>query len=211
MEAWLLYRNIFVKMLLVVCLTGTITASFVQGALAINQQIRQTGGVQIGSGLFSLMFSVPLLFTNLTSTTLIAAKIWQYRRGILSQLSVSKTRVFGALLIILESSIFYCIFWILALLTVFPDIIPPIGLAAIMGSLPYVTAIYPVMIIVLVTLDKNNYGSTIQATIDTAMRFNHPVDTITTTVNSGLHSSGNLHPKKSLSADDLSSSCQKLQ
>ncbi|KAF9073071.1 hypothetical protein BDP27DRAFT_1319345 [Rhodocollybia butyracea] len=204
-RAWLLWnRNVFVKMLLVVCLMGTITASFVQGALSVHQQIRQTGGVSIGSGLFSLMFSIPLLFTNLASTTLIAAKIWEYRRDILNQLSTSKTRVFGVLLILLESSVLYCIFWILALLSVFPDIITPIGLSAIMGSLPYVTAIYPVMIVVLVTLGKNNYGSTIQATANTTvMRFNH---TTTATVNSDFYDPENFHPKKRLSGDHRSSS-----
>ncbi|KAE9404089.1 hypothetical protein BT96DRAFT_917059 [Gymnopus androsaceus JB14] len=30
-----------------------------------------------------------------------------------------------------------------------------------MGSLPYVTSIYPVMVVVLVTLEKNDYGSSI--------------------------------------------------
>ncbi|KAF9072087.1 hypothetical protein BDP27DRAFT_1321050 [Rhodocollybia butyracea] len=176
-RAWMLWtRNIYVKILLVVCLLGTITASFIQGALSVTQQARQAGGVPTGSGLLSLMFSIPFLFTNVTSTTLIAAKIWEYRRNIMKHLSDSKTSVFNILLILLESSLLYSIFWILALLVEFNYIIPPIGLSAIMGSLPFVTAIYPVTIVILVTLDKNDYGSTIQAT-NTAMHFNQPAST----------------------------------
>ncbi|KAF9072088.1 hypothetical protein BDP27DRAFT_1401067 [Rhodocollybia butyracea] len=183
-RAWVLWdRNIFVKVLLVVCLLGTITASFAQGALSVTRQDRQINGVPTGSGFgLALMFSLPFLFTNLTSTALIAAKIWEYRRNIVHHLSTSSNRVFGILLILLESSILYLVFWILALMAAF-NIIPPIGLSAIMGSLPYVTAIYPVMIVVLVTIDKSNYGSAIQTT-NTTTRFTsvfrHPTNTATT-------------------------------
>ncbi|KAF9072089.1 hypothetical protein BDP27DRAFT_1418444 [Rhodocollybia butyracea] len=183
-RAWMLWdRNIFVKILLMVCLLGTITAAFIQGALSLTRQERQINGVPTGSGLaLSIMFSIPFLFTNLTSLTLIAAKIFEYRRDILKQLSDSRSRVFGILLILLESSALYLIFWILALLAAVA-VVPPIGSSAIMGSLPFVTAIYPVTIVVLVTLDKDNYGSTIQAANST-MRFtsanNHPVNAMTT-------------------------------
>lgn len=209
-RAWLLWdRSTAVKIILVFCLLGTITATFVQGALAVDQQVRQTGGVAQGSGDRTLMFSLPLLITNLVSTGLIGFKIWEYRRNIMTQLSSSKTRVFHILLILLESSVLYCVCWILALLGALGNILPPIATAAIMGSLPYVTSIYPVAIVILVTIDKDNYGSSIHAS-NTTMRFNHPG------VASTFNSSGTRVPdaaifsKKTQSVDHLSSSSEKL-
>ncbi|KAF9074692.1 hypothetical protein BDP27DRAFT_1359365 [Rhodocollybia butyracea] len=193
-RAWLLWdRNIFVKMLLVVCLLGTISASFIQGILSVNQQIRQSGGAPIGSGPFTLMFSIPLLFTNLTSTTLIAARICS-PQGISLQHHEPIVKLKD------QDPCYAINIW---------GIIPPIGISAIMGSMPYVTAIYPVAVVVLVTLDKNNYGSTIRVT-DTTVHFNHPVVT-TTTVNGGSYrvTDQPFHVKR-LSADHLSSSSEKL-
>ncbi|KIK60015.1 hypothetical protein GYMLUDRAFT_97323 [Collybiopsis luxurians FD-317 M1] len=210
-RAWLLWdRNIFVKMILLCCLLGTITATFVQGALSVDQQVRQSGGVAQGSGVRTLMFSLPLLITNLVSTILIGFKIWEYRRNIMAQISNSRTRVFNILLILLESSVLYCLCWILAMLGALGGILSPIATSAIMGSLPYVTSIYPIAIIILVTIDKDNYGSSISN--NTTMRFNHPA------VVSTMNGSGTRVPdstyftatKKSQSADFLSSSSEKL-
>lgn len=178
-RAWILWdRNIFVKMVIVVCLLGTITATFVQGGLAVHEQIHPSGGINVGSGTRTLLFTLPLLLTNLCTTTLIGMKIWEYRRNIMNHLSGSKTRVHSILLILLESSALYCICWILALLAVLGNVMGPMAIAVIMGSMPYVTSIYPVVVVILVTLDKNDYGSTIQ-TSNTAMRFNHGGTTTT--------------------------------
>ncbi|KAJ3994843.1 hypothetical protein F5050DRAFT_1713367 [Lentinula boryana] len=217
-RAWLLWdRNLFVRMLLVVCLLGTIAATFIQGALAVDQQVRQTGGVAQGSGVRTLMFTLPLLITNLVSTLLIGFKIWEYRRDIMSQLSNSRTRVFNILLILLESSALYCIFWlmtcqILALLGTLGTVFSPVATAAIMGSMPYVTSIYPILVLILVTLDKNNHGSTI-LTANTTMRFNSPGTIASTTVNgSGTHVPQSTLPtqKKNHTEDYSSSSSEKI-
>jgi len=216
-RAWILWdRNIYVKMLLVVCLLGTITATFVQGALAVGEQIHPSGGIDEASGTRTLMFTLPLLLTNLCATILIAMKIWEYRRNIMSHLSGSKTRVYSILLILLESSVLYCICWILALLAVFGNIMGPIAIAAIMGSLPYVTSIYPIVVVVLVTLDKNDYGSIIQ-TSNTEIRFNHPgagVMTSTTIITSAVKAPQSTFASKGRSREDFlesgSASSEKL-
>ncbi|KAJ3983438.1 hypothetical protein F5890DRAFT_197504 [Lentinula detonsa] len=207
-RAWLLWdRNLFVRMLLLVCLLGTIVATFVQGALAVDQQVRQTGGVAQGSGVRTLMFTLPLLITNLVSTLLIGLKIWEYRRNIMSQISNSRTRVFNILLILLESSALYCIFWILALLGTLGTVFSPVATAAIMGSMPYVTSIYPIVVLILVTLDKNDHGSMIQ-TANTTIRFNSPGTIASTTVNgSGTHvPQSPLRTQKRNHTEDYSSS-----
>ncbi|KAJ3993674.1 hypothetical protein F5050DRAFT_656872 [Lentinula boryana] len=70
---------------------------------------------------------------------------------------------------------------ILALLgTLRGTVFSPVATAAIMGSMPYyVTSIYPIVVLILVTLDKNDHGSTIQ-TANTTMRFNSPVSLVHT-------------------------------
>ncbi|KIK60023.1 hypothetical protein GYMLUDRAFT_44046 [Collybiopsis luxurians FD-317 M1] len=174
-RAWLLWdRSIFVRMVLACCLLGTLIATFIQGALSVHQQVRQTGGVAQGFGIRTLMFSLPLLTTNMVSTILIGFKIWEYRRTIMTQISSSKSRVFNVLLILLESSVLYSACWILALVGALGGILSPIATSAIMGSLPYVTSIYPIAIIILVTIDKDSYGSSSHASNNTTMRFNCP-------------------------------------
>jgi len=151
-RAWLLWnRNIFVKLLLVICLLGTITATFIEGALTVTDIIPE-------SGPSTLMFTLPLLITNLCATIFMGLRIWEYR-GSMSELSGS--RMNKMLLIFLESSALYCVFWVLAILGTLGNVASPIATAAIMGSLPYITSIYPVVVVVLVTLEKNDYGSSI--------------------------------------------------
>ncbi|KAF9065014.1 hypothetical protein BDP27DRAFT_1425190 [Rhodocollybia butyracea] len=158
-RAWILWdRNIFVRLLLIVCLLGTITATFVQGGLAINEQIRQTGGIAPGLGVETLIFTLPLLLTNICATVLIGIRIWQYRRDIMNQLSRSGSRTTSlhtVLVIFLESSALYCVFWILALLATQGNVLSIEATIVIMTSLPYVTSIYPIVVIIMVALHKN--------------------------------------------------------
>ncbi|KAE9399070.1 hypothetical protein BT96DRAFT_976111 [Gymnopus androsaceus JB14] len=152
-RAWLLWsRNVFVKVVLVSCLLGTITATFIQGALTVQNIIP-------GSGPSTLTFTLPFLITNLCATIFMGVRIWEYC-GSMNELSGSNMN--KILLIFLESSALYCIFWVLAILATLGNVTSPIATAAIMGSLPYVTSIYPVVVVVLVTLENNDYGSTIR-------------------------------------------------
>ncbi|KIK59307.1 hypothetical protein GYMLUDRAFT_60223 [Collybiopsis luxurians FD-317 M1] len=211
-RAWLLWdRNIFVKILLVLCLFGTITATFVQGALAVHQQVRQTGGVAQGSGTRTLMFSLPLLITNLVATVLFGLKVWENRRNILIQHARTKEFIFKYLLILLESSALYCVCWILALVGTLGNILSPIATSAIMGSLPYVTSIYPVVIVILVMLDKNNYGESFIHPTDTTMHLRHGGD-VSSTMNGSATgiSDATYFKKQGDSEDDAASSSEKF-
>ncbi|KAF9065015.1 hypothetical protein BDP27DRAFT_1450438 [Rhodocollybia butyracea] len=158
-RAWILWdRSIFVRMLLIVCLLGTITATFAQGGLAINHQVRQTGGFTPELGVKTLMFTLPLLLTNLCATILIGIRIWQYRRNIMRHLSRSgsrKTYLHTVLVIFLESSALYSVFWILAVLAAIGNVISLEATTAIIISLPYVTSIYPIIVIIMVAIQRN--------------------------------------------------------
>ncbi|KAF5367605.1 hypothetical protein D9757_010663 [Collybiopsis confluens] len=206
-RAWLLWdRNIFVRILLALCLLGTITATFVQGSLAVHQQVRQTGGVAQGSGARTLMFSLPLLFTNLVATILFGLKVWEHRRHIRSG---SRGSVFNYMLLVLESSTLYCVCWILALIGALGGILSPIATAAIMGSLPYVTSIYPVAIVILVMLDKDNYGSFLQSSELTIPISN--ASPISSTINGArTGESEATFVKKRTESGDFSSSSEKF-
>jgi len=150
-RAWLLWnRNTFVKLLLVVCLLGTTTATFAQGTLTIKDIIR-------GSGPSTLILTLPPLITNFFATILVGFRIWEYRAST-HELSGPSMNI---LFIFLESSALYSLFWVLAILETLRSVTSPLATSAILGSLPYVTSIYPVVVILLVALEKNDYGPTI--------------------------------------------------
>ncbi|KAJ7592263.1 hypothetical protein C8J56DRAFT_1131812 [Mycena floridula] len=138
-RAWMLWTNHpRVHMLLCICLIGTFVGVTVDFAFAILFYLSQFSDSPRFSptGLRTLVLTLPLFFTNFISTVLIAFKVWEYRVEIKQNLGLShnkRTKVEQVLIFLAESGSIYCLLW----------------------------AIYPIIIILLLALEKDNLESTV--------------------------------------------------
>ncbi|KAF9058730.1 hypothetical protein BDP27DRAFT_1432383 [Rhodocollybia butyracea] len=155
-RAWVLYpRNKKARGLLVFCMLGSVTA--IVTALVI--QTQQLDKAKSGSltTISNLTYYVPLLFTNVVATILVGARFWEYRTQILDQVYSGRPErtspVNRVLVLLTESGIIYCFFWILSMLSS----------VAIMGNfaaeifecvLPQLSCIY-LSTVILVSLQKS--------------------------------------------------------
>ncbi|KAJ7592329.1 hypothetical protein C8J56DRAFT_887031 [Mycena floridula] len=88
------------------------------------------------TGSRTLVLMLPLFLTNFISTLLIAYKVWEYKVDIKQNLGLShnkRTKVEQVLILLAESGSIYCLLW----------------------------AIYPIIIILLLALEKDNLESTV--------------------------------------------------
>ncbi|KAL1710173.1 hypothetical protein EV121DRAFT_193324 [Schizophyllum commune] len=115
----------------------------------------------------TLVMTVPLLFTNVVATTLIAVKVWWYRRDIKGALGhfARKSQVERVLVLLLETGFIYCVLWSNDSGVGFT----PMQILSVV--IPFVTGLYP-PVIVIITLQHNKPQSLLQsAQISHALRF----------------------------------------
>ncbi|KAG7092154.1 hypothetical protein E1B28_008523 [Marasmius oreades] len=80
-----------------------------------------------GPNTLSLVLTLPPLITNLVATSLIALKVWDYRKQIKSILTtsttsrISSTRTEQVLLVLVGNGFLYCAVWLLILIAGFDD------------------------------------------------------------------------------------------
>ncbi|KAJ7592276.1 hypothetical protein C8J56DRAFT_1131837 [Mycena floridula] len=138
-RAWVLWTNHpRVHMLLCICLIATFVGVTVDLALEILFRLSQFSESPRFSptGSRTLILTLPLFFTNFISTVLIAFKVWEYKVEIKRNLSLShnkRTKVEQVLIFLAESGSIYCLLW----------------------------AIYPIIIVLLLALEKDNLESTV--------------------------------------------------
>ncbi|KAF5346157.1 hypothetical protein D9758_009960 [Tetrapyrgos nigripes] len=118
-RAWVLYpQNPKVRASLAFCMVGTSVATIINAVIGI-QEVPYTHEER--EGLETLGFFLPLLATNLFATGLVAYRVWQYRM-LWSELG-KESRIFRnllaekALIILLESGILFCVYWVVAMLS----------------------------------------------------------------------------------------------
>ncbi|KAJ7861962.1 hypothetical protein B0H14DRAFT_3444936 [Mycena olivaceomarginata] len=160
-RAWALWQDsIRIKILLSLCifvsLVGVTTdMSFIGLFLFGSTKFLPTGPR-------TLTLILPLMFTNIVATLLFEIKSWVYRKQIKGLLGIPKNRrtnVERILVILTESGGIYCLFWIpqlfVALTATDPD---NLGYKITAYMLPQLSAIYAVIIVLLVAMEKTHLG-----------------------------------------------------
>ncbi|KIK55960.1 hypothetical protein GYMLUDRAFT_263881 [Collybiopsis luxurians FD-317 M1] len=153
-RTWVVWpHSIFVRLVLAVCMLGTIGAVFGNGVKSTIDFL----GNSFVSNTYSLVMSLPPLVTNLTATLLIALRVWEYRRNIKSSMrsATSTTRIEKTLILLVESGLIYCAIWLLILIAGF-DVMSAASNALILGLAVSLTGIYPTFIVIMVSLDKSH-------------------------------------------------------
>ncbi|KAJ6540463.1 hypothetical protein B0H19DRAFT_1269044 [Mycena capillaripes] len=195
-RAWVLWEgNVRIRVLLSLCLFGslvglTIDMTFASLYLFGNNKFTPTGPR-------TLVMVLPLMITNVVSTASIGVKAWHYRTQIKELLGLPKNRktnVERILVILTESGTIYCLIWIPFLVTI-EATVDNIGYEIITNMLPQLSAIYPVIIILLVALEKTHLEYTMTSAVSQPINFGHTTNLTTSTtgpvhLRSGLQTSG---------------------
>ncbi|THU96889.1 hypothetical protein K435DRAFT_778346 [Dendrothele bispora CBS 962.96] len=155
-RAWVLYpRSIKIRGLLSLCMVGTIVATILNTIFSI-KEVPVTHEERAGPG--TLWFFLPLLATNLVATTLVAYKVWSYRK-MWSELSVSKVTASGRssvdriMIVLVESGIIFCFYLIVCMLSAL-RLVGKLGHELLECILPPLEGIYLTLVILLVTCQR---------------------------------------------------------
>jgi len=119
-RAWVLYpQNKTAKGVLVLCMLSSVAALATGYAIGTNLQL--VNFKASSTPILNLTYYMPLLFTNMVATMLVGAKFWVYRREIFDHLcsrqEKRKSVVNPVLILLTESGIVYCVFWIISVLS----------------------------------------------------------------------------------------------
>ncbi|THU90205.1 hypothetical protein K435DRAFT_781329 [Dendrothele bispora CBS 962.96] len=153
-RTWVVWpHNWKIRLLLAICMLGTIGAIVGNGTKAAIDYVRDTPV----SSTYSLVMTLPPLVTNLVATLLIALKVWEYRRNIKSSISSARstTRVEQMLILLVESGFVYCAVWLIILIAGF-DVMSSANNILILGLAVSLTGIYPTIIVILVSLERSH-------------------------------------------------------
>ncbi|KAJ6556355.1 hypothetical protein B0H19DRAFT_1152429 [Mycena capillaripes] len=160
-RAWVLWQdNVRAKILLSACIflsfAGVTTDMTVIGLYLFgNVKFLPTGPKR-------LALVLPLMITNIVATVLFGIKAWVYRNQIKGLLGVPenrRTNVERILVLLTESGGIYCLFWIPQLFIYLSSTDPNnLGYKIVANMLPQLSAIYPVLIVLLVAMEKTHLG-----------------------------------------------------
>ncbi|KAL1743520.1 hypothetical protein HDZ31DRAFT_64942 [Schizophyllum fasciatum] len=165
-RAWVLFPdNRKIRLLLAACLFGTYGATISNTVVIV---LRRLGDIDPPSDAFSLVLTVPLLFTNITATALMTYKTWIYRDFVIRNFrrKRTKTRAEITLLILVESGFVYCAVWVIVMaasLGAFTGTQTSILLEALCS----ICGLYPTFIIIMVGLQR----SSVDSLLGDSMRF----------------------------------------
>ncbi|KAK7453419.1 hypothetical protein VKT23_011685 [Stygiomarasmius scandens] len=158
-RAWVLFERWSVpRILLAICLMVT---AFVD--LALNIQV-YPASLQ---GPMRLILPLPLLITNFVATFLVAYKAWQYHSFLRingSDKAISspegyrpvttKSKAEKVLYLLIESGWIYCMIWMVGIIALFP-VMSDTGVSVMSAILPFLTSIYPTLVIILVSIQQS--------------------------------------------------------
>ncbi|THU87186.1 hypothetical protein K435DRAFT_804518 [Dendrothele bispora CBS 962.96] len=113
-RAWVLFpERLAVKVTLSICLLGSFVGTSLDMGLLVKGLMKNS--FDTGNNTEILVLAVPLIFTNLTATTLIGVKAWYHFQSIrrnLGSTNGSPSKVLKILLLLIESGLLYLAFWI---------------------------------------------------------------------------------------------------
>ncbi|KAK7443266.1 hypothetical protein VKT23_015863 [Stygiomarasmius scandens] len=152
-RAWILFPSSkTVKGLLTICILGSIACSVADITFRVVLGTDNAGTFYSAPQIGHMLLVLPLLLTNVVSTVLIAYREWRYRQEVVKYLTIASglnTKIKKILLLLIESGLVYCCFWIIYIcLGVFTNSSDPsyVRYTAIM---PYLAAIYPTLLILM--------------------------------------------------------------
>ncbi|KAJ7595462.1 hypothetical protein C8J56DRAFT_922369 [Mycena floridula] len=163
-RAWVLWSDKWqVHVLLSLCWIGSFVGASIDFAFSTRFFLGDDRFIPLGPR--TLLLTLPLLLTNVVSTSLIAYKAWQYRRQIKSNLNLAdnkRTKLEKILMLLTESGIIYCLIWVMNVFLGANELDETTFAYNIITSIvPEITATYPVLIILLVALEKTNLEATL--------------------------------------------------
>ncbi|KAL1701509.1 hypothetical protein EV121DRAFT_211963 [Schizophyllum commune] len=149
-RAWVLWPdNRWIKSVLILCVLGSLAGVTVE-CVWTAQDVMGENSVRLRA----LMVTMPLLLTNVVATTLVAAKVWYYRREIKSAIGSWRkaSQVEKVLVLLLESGCVYCLIWVVRLSI---DLAAGTGKTVhgyriIGGTYHSIAGIYPTLIVIAV-------------------------------------------------------------
>ncbi|KAF5371641.1 hypothetical protein D9758_003576 [Tetrapyrgos nigripes] len=166
-RAWILFQQEFVpRCILAVCMVQSLGCSIYNAVLAV-QDLLSTTASELGNPI-RVIQPASLLFTNMVATVLVFYKIWQYRRSIQQLLGKNRNKrsqVENILILVIESSAVYCIFWILVIPDIFSKTYHATAGNYVDIILPHVETIYATAIVFLSQLGKTHCETTLQGQI----------------------------------------------
>ncbi|KAG7092149.1 hypothetical protein E1B28_008520 [Marasmius oreades] len=173
-RTWVVWEHsLKVRLLLAVCMLGTIGAIIGNGTKAALDLVRETPAPST----LSLVLTLPPLITNLVATLLIGLKVRNYRKHIKSRLtsrtSKASTRTEEVLILLVESGFLYCAVWLLILIAGF-DVMTSATNVLILGIAVSLTGIYPTFIVIMVSLEKS-HANTIFSSDEGTMQVSQPL------------------------------------
>ncbi|KAJ7595431.1 hypothetical protein C8J56DRAFT_883648 [Mycena floridula] len=182
-RAWVIWNDHRqVHTLLVFCLIGSAVGTTIDFTFATLWELGNDKFTPTGPR--TLIMILPLLLTNLIATALIGYKVWyeflssvegnilkylirKYRAELkrcLGSEAKKKTQVERVLILLTESGTIYCLIWVVYFsIDLLGDVTSSLEYQLTTALLPKLTAIYPIFIILLITLDKANLESTVAA------------------------------------------------
>jgi len=157
-RAWVLCHNMRIAQVsLILCMIGSFVAIITSSVITTEGLLDMNTASGVGTTIFNLVYYVPLLFTNIVATSLIGYKFWKYRREIEIHMTSEKkggSNVTSVLVLLVESGLFYCFFWILSMLSGV-SIMGALGAEILECLLPQISAIYLMTVILVVSLQKS--------------------------------------------------------
>ncbi|KAK7462280.1 hypothetical protein VKT23_007880 [Stygiomarasmius scandens] len=161
-RAWVMFSsNLYVRILLVGCMVGSCVGAMTDAGLAAKTILKDLNGPIPTTTV--LLLTLPLLTTNIVATALIGYKTWHHHQDIKKNLqttSGSLTKVQKVLLLLIESSLVYCLLWVIYVAIVFHSQDQQSLTFQVYSSiLPNLSALYPVLIILIVAMENSKESS----------------------------------------------------
>jgi len=141
--------------ILSICLLGTFAACIYDFHLEFTQGVQPRHFADC-----ALILTVPILVTNVLSTSLIAWKAWDYHQTVGAHFKKGRSfgRVEKVLVLLVESGFIYLIVWMFYLLSSF-SILPGAGSYMVNTVMVFISSMYPVSINVLAVTTQSYESS----------------------------------------------------
>ncbi|KAJ3862633.1 hypothetical protein EV359DRAFT_83140 [Lentinula novae-zelandiae] len=175
-RAWILYDDrLYLRILLTLCGLGSLIGVSLDSAFVLKQAFSNGTGEATALTKIRVLMPVMLLITNFIATSIIAFKVWEYRRSIKINLGNQKrkTSVEQVLILLLETGLVYCACWIVTIISLTPGTLSFMGQNVFATMYPNLTAIYPTLVIIFVAARKSyselsiNVSQTLQFAVPT--------------------------------------------
>ncbi|KAF5344491.1 hypothetical protein D9758_014151 [Tetrapyrgos nigripes] len=174
-RAWILFPdNLAIKGLLSLCIIGSLVGVYTDAGISAVRNLKNV--TNTGEKELVLVRAIPLLVTNIIATSLIGYKAWSHHHEIRKNLGQSiryGSKVQKVLLLLAESGIMYCTLWITLIAIAFTSGGDTFSAQIYLGVMPFLSALYPVLIILIVAVEKHrdDFKSTNDLSLSQSLRF----------------------------------------